>query len=186
MSYRDYRLAEERRRAGPVWERDRQFWQEVLPALPPAPQLPYVTAFDALTPPRFQRLVRRLDAAATKRLEAAAAEYNLPLATALNAAFAEVVAQWSAQRHFLLNIPTFLPPDDSFFLDPTTGNYTSNVLVAADMQSGGFLTRARAFAQALTQALQHRSYSGVRVLRDLHKRHGASLQPIAPVVLTNV
>jgi amino acid adenylation domain-containing protein len=186
VSYRDYRLAEERRCGGAIWERDRQFWQDVVPTLPLAPQLPYIASFEALTPPRFQRMVRRLDTAATRRLEAAAAEHDLSLATVVNAAFAEVVAQWSTQRHFLLNIPTFLPPDDSFFLDPTTGNYTSNVLVAADMRSGDFLARARALAQVFALALQHRSYSGVRVLRDLQKLHGTSLQPIAPVVLTNL
>jgi amino acid adenylation domain-containing protein len=189
ISYRDYRLADERRRAGAGWERDRQFWQGLLATLPAAPQLPFAASLDELTPPRFSRAERRFNAAATRRLEAAASEYNLSLAAVLNAAFAEVVAQWSAERHFLLNLPTFLPPDDSFFLDPTTGNYTSNVLVAADMRSGGFVMRARNFFQALTLALQHRSYSGVRVLRDLHKLHGSPLQPVAPVapvVLTNM
>ena len=103
----------------------------------------------------------------------------------INAAFAEIIAAWSSERHFLLNLPIFLGPDEAG-PDPILGNHTTTVLVAADMRAATFADRARGLWRSLARALRHRSYSGVNVLQDLRRLRHEGFAPIAPVVLTNL
>ncbi len=102
----------------------------------------------------------------------------------LAAAFANVLARWSASSRFLLNLPLFsrqaLHPD----VDLLVGDFTSSLLLDVDLTGARTAAaRAQAVQEALRSAAGHSAYPGLSVLRDLSRHRGT--QVLAPVVFTS-
>ncbi|TMR24787.1 amino acid adenylation domain-containing protein [Nonomuraea turkmeniaca] len=162
--------------------RDRAYWQERLADLPGGPQLPLAVPPESVTGPRFVRRSHWLSAEEWERLERRAREHGLTPSTVLAAAYAEVLAAWSATPRFLLNLPLF----DRHDLHPSVGHlvadFTSLVLLEVDAsESLPFAELARRIQARLHADLAHTDYSGIEVLRDLTRAHPGS-PPTAPVV----
>jgi amino acid adenylation domain-containing protein len=131
------------------------------------------------------RLHHRLEADRTAALTAAARRHGLTPAAALAAAFAEVVAAWSASPRFVLNLPLFdrepLHPD----VDRLVGDFTGSVLLDVDLGGAprAFAAEARDVQSRLHAAVGHGGFGGVDVLRELARRAGEPV--LAPVVYTS-
>ncbi|MFI5780233.1 amino acid adenylation domain-containing protein [Nocardia sp. NPDC051570] len=181
-SYRRY-LTE--RRVDPVArERDRRWWQERLPELPGAPELPTVPVGRRAEPHRTMRYNHWLAPQAKQRLLAAAHRRGVTPAMALAAVFAETIGGWSAQPRFLLNMPLFhrepVHPD----IDRIVGDFTSSIMVEVDVTDNTTVTeRARALQRGMHDSGAHAGYSGLEVLRDLSRFRGEPV--LAPVVYTS-
>ena len=187
IGYRDCRTLEIASRDELAISAAVRYWQARIPELPAAPSLPMRGEIAALTPPRFQRLQTRIDRDLKGRLQQRAAEHGVTLSAVLNAAYAEIVATWSHERRFLLNLPTFMPPPAGPAGSYPLGNFTSNVLLGVDIRSGGFAERARRMWTDLSEVLRYSDYGGVAVLRDIYRVRGSTDGlPLAPVVLTNL
>jgi yersiniabactin nonribosomal peptide synthetase len=187
LSYRRY-LAEHGRRR----EREdaARWWRERIPELPAAPQLP--TTVDLLRPvssadnalTRTVRLHHWLDAGAKAALVERSRGHGITPAALLATAFAEVIAAWSGSQRFLLNLPLFdremITPD----ADRLIGDFSSSVLLDADLREDlPLIEQARRLQKSLQAAVAHGAYRGVEVLRDLARHHGGPV--LAPVVYTS-
>ncbi|WP_223166221.1 condensation domain-containing protein, partial [Nonomuraea sp. SYSU D8015] len=165
--------------------RDRAYWQERLADLPGGPQLPLAVPPESVTRPRFVRRSHWLPADDWERLEGRAREHGLTPSTVLAAAYAEVLAAWSATPRFLLNLPLF----DRHDLHPSVGrlvaDFTSLILLEVDASERlPFAELARRIQSRLHADLAHTGYSGVEVLRDLARAHPGE-QRTAPVVFAS-
>ncbi|MFS8104536.1 amino acid adenylation domain-containing protein [Lentzea alba] len=161
-------------------EEDLAHWQQRLPELPGAPQLP-VTGADTAT---VLRRHRWLSADEVRALELSAQRNGLTPAMALAAVFAETLTAWSAEPRFLLNLPLFDREPLHADVESLVGDFTSSVLLAWDGAApGSFADRASLLQQRFHTDVAHSSYSGVEVLRDLSRLHGERV--LAPVVYTS-
>ncbi|MBF6251633.1 non-ribosomal peptide synthetase [Nocardia farcinica] len=181
-SYRRYRT--ERQIDEAARERDRRWWQERLPELPGAPELPTVPVAERTDPHRTVRYNHWLAPEAKQRLLAAAHERGITPAMALAAVFAEVIGGWSAQSRFLLNVPLFhrepVHPD----IDRVIGDFTSSIMLEVDVTENMTVAdRARALQRSMHDSGAHTAYSGLEVLRDLGRHRGEPV--LAPVVYTS-
>ncbi|MGW4889594.1 amino acid adenylation domain-containing protein [Streptomyces murinus] len=179
ISFRDYVLAERAQRDTARHRRDRAYWRARLDSLPPAPDLPLVTA-PADAAPRFARLTHRLPAPAWERLRSRAADRGLTPTTAVLAAYVSVLERWSRRKSFTVNLTLLnrlpLHPD----VDRLVGDFTSVTLLAVEAQAGAApAERAKRLGERLFADLDHRLYSGVEVIRDLTRARGreAALMP---------
>ncbi|MYS71773.1 amino acid adenylation domain-containing protein, partial [Streptomyces sp. SID5926] len=189
LDYRRY-LAEHDARRRTERERDAAWWHERLPDLPRAPRLP--TTVDPLTPvtaddgtlTHSHRLHHWLGPADKAALLGAARRHAVTPAAALATAFAEVIAAWSDSRRFLLNLPLF---DREMFAPEVAGlvgDFSSSVLLDADLSAPlPFSRQARGLQERLQAGISHGAYGGVEVLRDLARAEGAPV--LAPVVYTS-
>jgi amino acid adenylation domain-containing protein/non-ribosomal peptide synthase protein (TIGR01720 family) len=187
LSYRDYVLAEERLAASPLFERALSYWRERLPGLPPAPELPLAQALETLAAPRFTRRQAALPPAVWERLKGRAARAGLTPSGVLLAAYADVLAAWSARPRFTLSLTLFnrLPLHPQ--VNDLVGDFTSVVLLEVDASADlGFEARARHLQARLWQDLDHRAVSGVRVLRELARTQGRGAGVAVPVVFTSL
>ncbi|MEU7765380.1 amino acid adenylation domain-containing protein [Nocardia sp. NPDC049190] len=181
-TYRQYRT--ERRADTGARERDRWWWQQRLPELPGAPELPTVPVGERSAPHRTVRYDHWLAPEAKQRLLAAAHQRGITPAMALAAVFAETIGGWSAQSRFLLNVPLFhrepVHPD----IDRVIGDFTSSIMLEVDVtEDMSVADRARALQRGMHESGAHTAYSGLEVLRDLGRHRGEPV--LAPVVYTS-
>ncbi|MGC9539619.1 amino acid adenylation domain-containing protein [Streptomyces sp. UG1] len=163
--------------------RDAAWWAARLPDLPGAPALPVA---QAPVRPRVTRRHHWLPPQARDALFARAHRHGVTPAMALATAYCEVLAAWSAEHRFLLNVPLFdrepLHPDVPLLV----GDFTGSVLLTADMSDEApFQNRARSVQERFLGDAAHASYSGVEVLRDLNRAQRGGGRVLAPVVFTS-
>ncbi|WP_246083838.1 AMP-binding protein, partial [Nonomuraea diastatica] len=149
--------------------RDQEYWRGRLDELPGAPQLPLATEPAMIARPRFVRRERWLPTSAWQRIQEQARVHGLTPAMVLAAAYCEVLAAWSGEPRFLLNLPLF-DRDDTVHPDVAhlVADFTNLILVAADLsEPQPFAERARTLQARFRADARHTGYSGVEVLRDL-------------------
>ncbi|MEZ4436539.1 MAG: amino acid adenylation domain-containing protein [bacterium] len=181
-TFREYRLAELAERASDAHRRSRAWWAARLAELPPAPALPTRSTGTA---GRFHRRQRILDAARWSALQAAARARGVTPAAALCAAYAEVLANWSRQAPFTLNLTLFAKQPYHPDVPRVVGDFTAVTLLPFDPHGGAdFAARAQAVQQTLWSTLEHTRISGVEVLRMLNEGRPLAEQARMPVVFT--
>ena len=186
VSYRDYVLALADYERTPGFARDLDYWRGRLADLPPAPELPLARSPASLGRPRFERHAGYLPRSAWSRLKERASRSGLTPSGVLLAAFSEVLAAWSKSPRFTINLTLFnrLPLHPQ--VNELIGDFTSLTLLAVDTsQAGSFEARARRTQAQLWEDLDHRTVSGVRVLRELARGQGGAARAFMPVVFTS-
>jgi amino acid adenylation domain-containing protein/non-ribosomal peptide synthase protein (TIGR01720 family) len=186
ITFRDYVLAEAALQETPQHRRALEHWRGRLAGLPPGPDLPLARDPAEVTRPRFVRRSARLEAEAWQQLKGRAAAAGLTPSALLLAAFAEVLTAWSRSPRFLLTLTLFrrLPLHPQ--VDSVVGDFTSLTLLEVDNRgSEPFRRRARHLQERLMEDLDHRSVSGLRVLRELAHASGGRA-PRVPVVFTSI
>ncbi|MBE8517344.1 SDR family NAD(P)-dependent oxidoreductase [Amycolatopsis sp. H6(2020)] len=185
FSFRDYVLTmagahdDERR------ERARAFWRDRLPSLPGAPELPLTRSLAGLQRARFVRRSARVPAEAWTHVKARAAAEGLTPSVVVLAAFAQVVAQWSASGRFLMNMTLFNREPLDPQINDIVGDFTSVELLEVDLREPrSLLETASELQERFWDDLKHNDFGGLEVLRELRRIRGGD-EPAAPVVFTS-
>ncbi|GAA4961143.1 phenyloxazoline synthase MbtB [Yinghuangia aomiensis] len=164
--------------------RARAHWDARLPDLPGAPDLPLRAEAERGDPARVTRRHLWLAPDDKRRWQERAHRQGVTPAMALAAAFAHVLAGWTAEPHFLLNLPLFDREEIHPDVPRLVGDFTGSVLLDSDLgRPGTFLDRARALQARLHDDAAHADRAGLEVLRDLSRARGG--QVVAPVVYTS-
>ena len=186
LSFRDYVMTLEEIKKTAVYQRDLQYWQERLPDLPPAPELPLAKNPNSLSRQQFSRLETRLGREEWQAIKKRAAENGLTAAGILLTAYAEVLSAWSKRPRFTINLTRFnrLPLHPQ--VNELVGDFTSLTLLAVDTATGKtFLERGQNLQKQLWQDLDHPYVSGVLVERELGRTAGPRQAVTMPVVFTS-
>lgn len=187
LSFRDYHRAAKQLEDAAAFSRSKEYWLERLPNLPPAPELPVRVSPASIIRPEFVRREMRLPAETWSRLKTQAARLDLTPSGLLLAAFAEVLAVWSKKPRFTINLTLFnrLPLHPQ--VNDLVGDFTSVTLLEVDRPAGGsFETQARRLQQQLWRDLDHRYFSGIRVLREWARARKEEPRALMPVVFTSI
>ncbi|MGW0885197.1 condensation domain-containing protein [Streptomyces sp. NPDC002671] len=169
-------------------ETARAYWQRRLPELPGGPRLPLAVEPADLPVTRFVRRTHELAPGEAHALRRRAARAGVTPAVLLATVFSEVLARWSGEDRFLLNLPLF---DRDLEAHPHIGrivaDFTSLVLLEVDLTRGDdFAERARAVQQQLHEDVAHAAYTGVDVLRDFVRADGDAPRSTAVVFACNL
>ncbi|WP_305072978.1 non-ribosomal peptide synthetase [Micromonospora okii] len=184
ITFRDYLLAQRAARDEVAYDRDREYWLSRLDTLPGAPELP-VLPQRGDGPARFRRLSTVLPAERWAALRAAARERQVTPSTAVLAAVAEVIGRWSRQPRFCLNLTLLNREALHPQVDRLVGDFTTVSLLEVDNSvDAAFADRAVTLQQRLWADMDHRSFSGVEVMREIGRRRGRS-EALMPVVFTS-
>ncbi|BAZ30185.1 peptide synthetase [Cylindrospermum sp. NIES-4074] len=185
LSFRDYVLAVLELQNSTAFERSLEYWQNRLPTLPPAPELPLAKQPSSVKQPRFQRWHRELASELWKKLKTRAAQTGLSPSGILLAAYAEVLSLWSKSPRFTLNVPRFnrLPLHPQ--VNDLIGEFASFTLLEVDnSRREAFEVRARRLQEQLWQDLEYQYVSGVRVLREFAQMQGITGVAPMPIIFT--
>ncbi|GHG93821.1 non-ribosomal peptide synthetase/type I polyketide synthase [Streptomyces lanatus] len=186
LSFRDYVLAEQSLETTDRFRRAERYWQERIPDLALAPDLPLARDPRTVDVPRFARTAGELPREQWAAVKSAASERGITPTALLLAAYGEALGTWSKNRRFTLNLPLAnrlpLHPE----VDAIIGDFTSLTLLELDTTAPvPFAERAAAVRDRLVTDLDHRLFSGVRVLREMKKVRGESAAAM-PAVFTSL
>ncbi|MEU6842766.1 amino acid adenylation domain-containing protein [Streptomyces sp. NPDC046716] len=178
LSFRDYVLAERGLEETELYRRAEAYWRERIPDFAPAPELPLARDPRTIDVPRFSRVSGTLGKERWDLVKAAAARRGITPTALLLAAYSEALATWSAHRRFALNLPMAnrLPLHPG--VDAVVGDFTSVTLLEVDAAATDtFAGRARAVRDQLLTDIDHRLFSGVRVLREMKRVRPEAAMP---------
>lgn len=182
VTYRDYRLA--MADSGGANPEDERYWENRVPELPSPPALPFVEETVRADPRRSIRLEHRVGADEAVRFGDAAHAAGVTPAMVMATLFTEVIARWSSDRRFLLNVPLFAREQVHEDIGGVVGDFTNSVIVPVDADPGAsFLERVRALSREVHLAASHSSVTGLDVLRALGAHRGEPV--MASVVFTS-
>jgi yersiniabactin nonribosomal peptide synthetase len=186
LSYRDYAEFEQTLHEQPAFQRARAYWTERLDTLPAAPDLPLAVQPAALEAVRFVRREQRVSAPQWSRLKQLAQAHGATPSVLLMTAFSEALRVWSREPDFTLNLTMFnrfpIHPD----VNRLIGDFTTTNLLAVVAKAGdSFADRLQRAQRQLAEDLEHREYSGMRVLRDRARRLGNAPGAAMPIVFTS-
>lgn len=163
--------------------RARAHWLDRLAQLPDAPRLPLACAPEQVREPRWRRLSHRLGADECVRLERQASRQGVTLSSVFGCAFACVLARWSEEPGFLLNVPLFDRHGEHPDLGRVIADFTTLVLLECRVDpEAPFQQAVSAFQGGLHAAIDHAAFPALEVLRECRRRG----QPrSAPVVFSS-
>lgn len=187
LSYRDYVLGEMALQESELYQRSLEYWRERVATLPPTPTLPVVQPASALTRTRFRRRSATLEPQSWQRIKERSMRSGLTPSAVLLAAYSEILASWSKDTAFTVNVTLFnrLPihPQVNHIL----GDFTSMILLeAANAPGESFVTRGKKMQKELWSGLEHRYVSGIQVLRELARVQKRTSGALMPVVFTSM
>lgn len=186
FSFRDYVMAEQVARGDALYLKSEQYWLQRTASLPSAPQLPMSKDPAQVFAPRFQRRESQLDATSWTKLKELAKQNKITPSVLLANTFSEVLAMWSRSPHFTLNLTIFnrlpLHPQANEII----GDFTSSILLEVNRSElRSFRENAKALQQQLLNDLEHRYFSGIRMLRAMNSQLGSQQAVEIPIVLTS-
>ncbi|MFG3247806.1 amino acid adenylation domain-containing protein [Streptomyces sp. NPDC048187] len=186
LSFRDYVLAEKDLESSELYRRAETYWKERIPGLATAPELPLACDPRTVDFPHFKRVEGKLPRETWERVKGWASQRGITPTALLLAAYSEALATWSKNRRFTLNLPMAnrlpLHPE----VDAIVGDFTSVTLLEVDAASeASFEARACAVRDRLITDIDHRVFSGVRVIREMKKVRGDAAAAM-PVVFTSL
>lgn len=104
----------------------------------------------------------------------------------INNIYAEVISRWSSNKHFTLNLPIQNRPTIGNNTNSIVGDFTAvNLLEVNVTQNMSFIERVKEITKRLMEDLEHNSFSGVEVLRELSKV-SEEKELLMPIVFTGV
>ena len=183
LSFRDYVLTVH---PDPqVLERDQDYWRAEASSLPPGPELPLQVDPALVSAPRFVRREARIGARQWERMVERCRRHGLTPTAVAATALGETLGAWSASREFTITFTVFDRQEVHPDIFQVVGDFTSLLLVPyRPAAAASWLERARAVQERVWASLQHRSVSGVWVLRELAKQ-ARSTDITMPVVFTS-
>ena len=187
LSFRDCVLADQLRTSSPVYQQSRAYWLGRLASLPPAPKLPLRIRPESAGPTRFVRRTHRFEESLWQALKLRTSQSGLTPNALLLAAYAQVLGTWSEKQHFTINVTLFSRPPVHPQINEIVGDFTLINLLEVDQSiSETFVQRAGRIQKQLWEDMDHRSFSGVQVIRELLQRSGSRAEgPLMPVVFTS-
>jgi amino acid adenylation domain-containing protein len=187
LSFRDYVLTAATLKDSETYRRSRDYWLSRLSTMPPAPDLPLAKSPSSVKDVKFTRRSARLEAECWSRLKARGGRAGLTPSGVLLAAYAEVLGAWSKNLRFAINLTLFnrLPLHPQ--VNEVIGDFTSVTMLEVDNAAQPtFQERARHLQRQLWADMDHRSFGGVQVLRELARKQGGGHGASMPVVFTSL
>ena len=163
----------------------KKYWMERLPKLPQAASLPQVSTIDSTTEVKFNSRGFVVKENEWTVIKAQGRTRGITPSVIMVSAFAEVIRKWSGNDAFTINFPIYDRKPIHSQINKVLGDFTNNLLVSIEKSDGNFVQRAKSIQKQVISDLEHRQFSGVRVLREL-MRLQKGVGALAPIVVTSL
>lgn len=165
-----------------VIEEDKKYWDFRIASLPGKPELP-VNNID-IEKPTFERMEAFLEPELWAKFKEICAYHKITPARALLTLYAMVIARFSINSKFLINLPLFNRDVSTEGLENAVADFTTLLLIVYDENVGDtFLDKVLNIDKEFKENMRHIHYSGVSIERDYLKLHSGE-DIVAPIVFS--
>ena len=185
LSFRDYVLALNQLKKTERYEIDRQYWQEQVETMHPAPELFTQVSPDKLQAQTIMHLQTELDTNVWHNLQENSKRNGLTVSSVLLTAYAQMLSLWSRKSAFTINLTQYNRLFEHAEINDLIGDFTLLSMLSVDMRSNSsFVTYAQQIQKDLSNHMAHPYYGGVEVQQD-YARSNQRDGVIFPVVFTS-
>jgi len=184
VSYRDYLSYEQQLHAMNKHERSVEYWNDRIKNLPMGPSLPLAVLTSSIEKPHFSRRTFKLEATQWESVQNKANELHITPTVLLLSLFSKVLAFWSNEENFCLNLTLFKRDGVHEDVEKLVGDFTS--LIPLEMHVTKHKSLKLLFKEVQKQLLSdltHTDVSGVEIIREM-RSHG--IEGSMPVVFTSL
>ncbi|WP_051234254.1 non-ribosomal peptide synthetase [Butyrivibrio sp. NC3005] len=186
VSFRDYVIDLERKRASRRYEIDKEYWTNRLSCFCKAPVFPLIKNEDEIKVPKFVRRQYKLSQDCWNKLKDAAKEMEITPSAFIITAYADALRTESINKSFSINLTQFGNDISHKDADKIVGDFTRlSLLEMKNIQESSFNERCKKAAKQISDDLEHSLYSAVEYERELRKRDNNPVNSIMPVVFTS-
>lgn len=157
---------------------DAAYWRDKLQDVTTPSALPWRAPLANLTSSRYRRATLTLPRDTIKQLGRLGSPHALLRNSLLSALILDTLAHWTTDGELCVGVPVAFPAADG-----ALGNASSFVAVRYSRHGEDFLQRAQALQDDVLGALDHLTFSGVDLARQLLGQSQGG--PALPVILTN-
>lgn len=146
----------------------KKYWLAKIDTLSHGPKLPLRGKQNTVEQLKFHRHAINISAEETAVLSKKGSDNGVTLAVVLLTAYGLVISKWAENKKFLMNMPMFNREDEG--IKNVVADFTNLLLVELDyskpMSFAGYLAEVQ---KSFLASMDHSSYSGVEILRDMRK-----------------
>ena len=187
FTFRVFILAYDEFKHTDVYKNDKEFWTKKLDGFPQPPVLPLKAEPSAIGKPRFRRLCQNISKGYWEKLKLKCREKNIRPSVVFCTAYAEVLGFWSNQPCFAINFTVANRYPFHNDVERIIGDFTSVMLIEVDLRHKmSFWERAEKIQGTLSEALEHKHYDGIEMIRELAKDNNLGNKSVMPVVFTSL
>lgn len=165
---------------------DKAYWQERIPNLPEYPHVPLAQKISSCTEYSMERLQTVIAKKTWAHFKEAAKAHRVSPAALLCTIYAKVLSHWSNQNHFTLNLTAFERKPFHSDVEKIIGDFTKLLPLELLMDEKDLWKSATDVQSRIMDGLEHLSYDGTEIMRELSKSRGLFGKAVLPVVFTCV
>lgn len=186
-TFQDYVAYRNKVKHSEQYHSHREYWLKKINELPEAPKLPQLEQVESGDSVKFERYEGTLEKEKWELLKSQGQERRISPSGVVALVFCEVLRDWSEEDQFTLNLPISDRMSISDDINLVVGDFTNPLLVPYEIADDDTLqTRGQLLQEAIWQALDHRLFTGVEVLRELSRIKRTGPKPLMPVVFTSL
>lgn len=183
LSFKDYLTAEKKLKNTLKYASDEEYWMSRIDTLPSAPQLPVKSFCE--DKPLFKRFQLHIDKDKLDTFEQFAKEEGLTVTSGVLGAYSAVIEKWSMASSFTLNLTILNRLALDSQVNQIVGDFTSvNMLEINWIADKKFSENVNQISKRLFEDLDHRTFSGVEVIREIARKRGKQ-DALMPIVFTS-
>ncbi|NVO11308.1 MAG: amino acid adenylation domain-containing protein [Bacteroidales bacterium] len=187
FTFRDYMLAYENFKQSEHYNIDKEFHAQHLDELPFGPSLLTSVALSKVSKPLFNRKQKVFDKESWNKLKSVARSMQVTPSALILTIYAKVLNFWSSEDRFTINLTVFNRYPFNKEINKLIGDFTSVILMNLDFSNNKDLNEhIKDTNLKMMEALSHRHYDGVSVIRELARRHNTGTKALMPVVFTSM
>lgn len=186
-SYRDYVKACLSIRNSKAYSKSKDYWCNRIDTLYGSPMLHLAKEPNSVVKPHFKRYQRILDPKTWERIKRFSAQFNVTASAVLLTSYSEVLARWSSEPQFTINLTLFNRQPIHEQINKVIGDFTSLTLLEVDAsQQTTFYEKVKNIQNQLWMDMDYRYFSGLEVERELLKATNNTNKALMPVVFTSL
>lgn len=168
LTFREYLKLEQNIRGTKQYNEDKKYWINRIDSMPTCPILPTLNKSNVQN--EFERYFYQMDLNSWLELKKRALKYGCTPTAVVAAVYAIVLDKWSQNDKFVLNLTLLnrLPLHEN--VNKIVGDFTSVNLLEIDFSGSDiFINKTKKIQAQMFEDLDHRTFSGVKVLREIKR-----------------
>src|SRR5260363_192569 len=187
ITFKDYQDYCQHLKHSTWYAKNRTYWQERIPQLPLRPRLTSKTEPETIEHPTFAEHTLYIGKTTWAQFKAQARRYGSSYSSVLLGLYGHVLSYFSGHSEFLITLTLF----NRYAIHPEVntlwGDFTSTTLFHYMDFGKDLLKTLKRTHQVMWEDIHHALYPGMRVQRELGKRHKLDVQQaVSPIVFTGL